>query len=133
MKKVILLACCVLAMNISDVAAQSVAGGSKETVVVTQSEFSLKVAELNKLLNKGKTADAEVLFAEINKMANTELGITRDKMRNAQNEADKSRYSNMTVKQRTTFAQALNMKQQDMTGNKQQLIEKLEEFAGMIE
>jgi hypothetical protein len=132
MKKVILLACCVLAMNVSDATAQSM-GGSREEMVVTKSEFSLKVAELNKLLNKGKTADAEVLFAEINKMANTELGITRDKMRNAQNEADKSKYSNMTVKQRTTFAQALNMKQENMTGNKQQIIEKLEEFAGMIE
>lgn len=132
MKKVILLACFVLAMNVSDATAQSM-GGSREEMVVTKSEFSLKVAELNKLLNKGKTADAEVLFAELNKMANTELGITRDKMRNAQNEADKSKYSNMTVQQRTTFAQALNMKQENMTGNKQQIIEKLEAFAGMIE
>jgi hypothetical protein len=100
---------------------------------VTRSEFSAVVAELGKLLDKDKKAEAEQLFTEINKLANAEFGSTREKMRHAQNDGDKSKYSALTVNQRNMFAQVLKMRQEDIIANKQQIIEKLEAFAATIE
>ncbi len=104
-----------------------------EQTEVTKSEFSALVAELGKLLDKDKKAEAEQLFTEINKLANAEFGSTREKMRHAQNDADKSRYSALTVKQRNMFAQVLKMRQENIIANKQQIMEQLEAFSATIE
>jgi hypothetical protein len=104
-----------------------------EQTEVTKSEFSAMVTELGKLLDKDKKAEAEQLFTEINKLANAEFGSTREKMRHAQNEADKSRYSALTVNQRNMFAQVLKLRQENMVANKQQIMEKLEAFSATIE
>ncbi len=104
-----------------------------EQTEVTKSEFSALVAELGKLLDKDKKSEAEQLFTEINKLANAEFGSTRAKMRHAQNDADKSRYSALTVKQRNMFAQVLKMRQENIIANKQQIMEQLEAFSATIE
>lgn len=104
-----------------------------EQTEVTKSEFSALVAELGKLLDKDKKSEAEQLFTEINKLANAEFGSTREKMRHAQNDADKSRYSALTVKQRNMFAQVLKMRQENIIANKQQIMEQLEAFSATIE
>ncbi len=104
-----------------------------EQTEVTKSEFSALVTELGKMLDKDKKAEAEQLFTEINKLANAEFGSTREKMRHAQNDADKSRYSALTVKQRNMFAQVLKMRQENMIANKQQIMEQLEAFSATIE
>jgi len=104
-----------------------------EQIEVTKSEFSALVTELGKMLDKDKKAEAEQLFTEINKLANAEFGSTREKMRHAQNDADKSRYSALTVKQRNMFAQVLKMRQENMIANKEQIMEQLEAFSATIE
>lgn len=104
-----------------------------EQAEVSRSEFSALVTELGKLLDKDKKAEAEQLFTEINKLANAEFGSTREKMRHAQNDADKSRYSALTVKQRNMFAQVLKMRQENIIANKQQIMEQLEAFSATIE
>lgn len=104
-----------------------------EQTEVTKSEFSALVTELGKLLDKDKKAEAEQLFTEINKLANAEFGSTREKMRHAQNEADKSKYSALTVNQRNMFAQVLKLRQENIVANKQQIMEKLEAFSATIE
>lgn len=104
-----------------------------EQAEVTKSEFSALVTELGKLLDKDKKAEAEQLFTEINRLANAEFGSTREKMRHAQNDADKSRYSALTVKQRNMFAQVLKMRQENIIANKQQIMEQLEAFSATIE
>lgn len=104
-----------------------------EQTEVTKSEFSALVTELGKLLDKDKKAEAEQLFTEINKLANAEFGSTREKMRHAQNEADKTKYSALTVNQRNMFAQVLKLRQENIVANKQQIMEKLEAFSATIE
>jgi len=124
--------CCVLTLGFTSLHAQQAAGTARG-VTVSKADFSGKVSELHKLLNKGKKDEAEAVFTDINKMANTELGISRDNMRKAQNEADKKRLAGIATGQRAIFAEALKLKQQDLSANKKQIVEKLKEFADTIE
>lgn len=104
-----------------------------QEVVVTRSGFSHKVAEFGKAAGQNEPARAETIFADINKMANAEFGASRDKMRNAANEADRAKYRELTMSQRKLFAEALKLKQQDMMANRKAIVEKLEQFAETIQ
>lgn len=66
-------------------------------------------------------------------MANAEVAVSRDKMRKAASDADRVKYRDITQKQRTLFADALRLKQQDMTGNRKNITEKLEQFAATMQ
>lgn len=99
---------------------------------VTYDGFSTKVAAFSKALEKDKTHDAEMLFNDINRMANAEMGSTRDKMRQATGEADRAKYRQLAINQRTLFADALRLKQQDMAANRAAIVAKLDEFAATL-
>ena len=132
--KRILVACCMLAAvaHTSHAQQQQSAQVANVPVPVSKSEFAQKVKELNKLLGKDKIEDANALFTTINKMANTQMGQTRLKMKDAQNDADKKKYAEATTKQRIVFADALRLKQENMAGNRKLIIDKLNEFVDMM-
>jgi hypothetical protein len=131
--KQILFVCFMLAATGNDIYAQQQSvQAANAAVPVSRSEFAQKVKELNKLLGKDKIEDANALFTTINKMANTQLGQTRLKMKDAQNDADKKKYAEATTKQRIVFADALRLKQEDMAGNRKLIIDKLNEFVDMM-
>jgi hypothetical protein len=131
--KQILFVCCMLAAAGNDIYAQQQSVPvANVPVPVSKSEFAQKVKELNKLLGKDKIEDANALFTTINKMANTQLGQTRLKMKEAKNDADKKMYAEATTKQRIVFADALRLKQEDMAGNRKLIIDKLNEFVDMM-
>ncbi|MCF8449757.1 MAG: hypothetical protein K9G49_07795 [Taibaiella sp.] len=131
--KQILFVCCMLAAVGNDIYAQQQSVPvANAPVPVSKSEFAQKVKELNKLLGKDKIEDANALFTTINKMANTQLGQTRLKMKEAQNDADKKKYAEATTKQRIVFADALRLKQENMAGNRKLIIDKLNEFVDMM-
>lgn len=112
--------------------AQSIPVPAK-VVSVTRPGFSMKVAEFEKAAGKKDTATAEAIFTDINTMANTEFGKSRDKMRSATSDMDRTKYRDLTVSQRKLFSDALRMKQLDMIGNRKAIVEKLEQFAATID
>lgn len=112
--------------------AQSIPVPAK-VVSVTRPGFSTKVADFDKAAAKKDTTTAEAIFTDINAMANTEFGESRDKMRNATSEMDRTKYRDLTVSQRKLFSDALRMKQLDMIGKRKAIVEKLEQFAATID
>lgn len=102
-------------------------------VSVTRPAFASKVTDFKTRVAQGEKAGAEVLFNDLNRMANAEVAASRDKMRTATAEADKARYRELTMSQRKLFAEALKLKQQDLMANQKAIVEKLEQFAATIE
>ena len=130
-KYIVLIGCLWAACDNHAVAQQPPAPA--QAVVVTRSGFSHKVAEFDKVAGQSERAGAEAIFTDLNKMANAEFGASRDKMRNAANEADKTKYRELTMNQRKLFAEALKLKQQDVIANRKAIVEKLEQFVATIE
>jgi len=112
------------------VAAQQAAPPRTE---VTQKGFSHRVAALGKAMKHDSREESEAIFSEINRMASAEVGATREKMRQAATEADKAKYRQLMLDQRTLFADALRLKQQDMKGNQKDILKKLDQFAATIQ
>jgi len=102
-------------------------------VSVTKPAFSSKVTDFNTRAGQGDKAGAEVLFNDLNRMANAEVAASRDKMRTAISEADKVKYRERTISQRKLFAEALKLRQQDMMANHKAIVERLEQFAATIQ
>jgi len=131
MIKYILLIGCLWAACGNHALAQQTA--STPVVSVTKPAFSGKVADFNTRLAQGEKAGAEVLFNDLNRMANAEVAASRDKMRTATAETDKAKYRDLTMNQRRLFAEALKLKQHDMMANQKAIVEKLEQFAATIQ
>lgn len=102
-------------------------------VSVTRPAFASKVVDFKTRAAQGEKAGAEVLFNDINRLANAEVAASRDKMRTATAEADKVKYRELAMSQRKLFAEALKLKQQDMMANQKAIVEKLEQFAATIQ
>ncbi len=102
------------------------------TVVVSKSDFGKKVSDLNQLLANDKLSEAKDVFEEITKMAYTEIGALRDKSRAAATEADKKKYSDLTMSQRLLFSEVLKLRD-DMANNKKPINDKLNEFKNKMD
>jgi hypothetical protein len=129
----LLLACCLLMATITNADAQQ--GTTAEQTAqptVSKVEYSKKVAELNMLIKNKKSEEAEKMFHEITQIAYAHLGNSRAKIRTATNEEDKKKYAEATMQQREQYATILKLKA-NMTENRKEMIEKMNEFSNNFE
>ncbi len=97
---------------------------------VTKSDLNKKISELNTKLDQNKTEDIQAKWNELHNMMLSELAMIKSKYREAtesNNEADKTKYSQLIQSQSNLYYQVVNLKD-NMVNNKADLNMKLSKF-----
>ena len=102
------------------------------TPVVSKATFTQKTEALQRTITTGSAAEIDAIFVELNKMANDEYVVIRTKLRNAPTDAERETLKKLAVKQRTRFAEAMQLKQAGAQQNYKEIVEKLSAFAADI-
>ncbi len=102
------------------------------TPVVSKATFTQKTEALQRTITTGSAAEIDAIFVELNKMANDEYAVIRTKLRNAPTDAERENLKKLAVKQRTRFAEAMQLKQAGAQQNHKEIVEKLSAFAADI-
>jgi len=132
MKRFLLL-CCLVAASTTYVQAQHESAPPLDVAApVSVSDFDSKVKELNKQLGKGDATAANKTFADIDQMVHAELKVVRYKMRDAANKEEVVKYSELTQKQRLLFATILKLKNENIVGNKTEIVSKLNQLSELF-
>jgi len=132
MKRLMFLFCLIMATTTATQAQHNDAPPLDVAAPISVSDYNNKVKELNKLLDKGDATAAENTFADIQNIVNAELKVVRYKMRDAANKEEVTKYSELTQKQRTLYANILAQKRNNMVTNKTEVIQKLKELGGLF-
>lgn len=132
MKRIFLLAV-LFAGSFTVSLAQSVAPKPAVAEPVSKTEFVALVSQLDNLINAGKKDEAEKQFDAINKMAIAEFKVMHYKVRDEADASKKQQLMKSTGEQRLLFADALHMRNEDMMGKRQAIVDKLNAFAETIQ